>query len=225
MTVPRPCLTALRGTPEFTHGAVRDIRVRWAFEEMGRTYDVRLFDGMARRPDDYRAWQPFGQVPALADGGLRLFESGAILLWLGEQDARLLPADRDARWLVTSWLFAGLNSVEPALTPIVMFDIFYGDRSWAKDARPSAVEFARSRLADLERALGDRPWLAGGFSIADIVMVTVLRLLRHTDIVAAYPKLAAYQARGEARPAFRTAEADQIADITGKKAEAKGEMA
>ncbi len=206
-------VSALCHTPAFTHGQVRDLRVRWALEEIDRAYRTELFEGMIPRPDDYREWQPFGQVPAYDDGQVRLFETGAILLHLGDQDERLLPRDPQGRADAMSWTIAALNSVEPFLMQIVMLDIFNADKPWAKDARPSTVAFAKARLSRVEEALGDSEWLAGRFSIADILMVTVLRILHHTDIVADFPRLAAYQARGEARPAFARALADQIAGL------------
>lgn len=204
-------VTALTNLPEFAHGMVRDMRIRWALEEIGRPYRVELFDGMTERPDDYRHWQPFGQVPAFADREVRLFESGAILLYLGEQDERLLPRDVRARYETTAWLIAALNSVEPMLMQIVTLDIFHAGESWVAQARPGAVEFAQSRLGRVAEALGRKEWLTDRFSIADIMMITVLRNLRHTDIVAGFPTLAAYQSRGEQRPAFRQALADQMA--------------
>ncbi|HEY0959816.1 MAG TPA: glutathione S-transferase family protein [Novosphingobium sp.] len=206
-------VAGLRHVPSFAHGLVRDIRVRWALEEIGRPYRAELFDAMTPRPDDYRQWQPFGQVPALDDGQVRLFESGAILLYLGEQDERLMPREPQERWAVTSWLIAALNSVEPALMQIVTLDVFQAGKPWTREARPSAVEFAKSRLTPVAEALGDREWLVGRFSIADIMMITVLRNLRHTDIITEFPLLAAYQARGEARSAFQRALADQAAGL------------
>jgi glutathione S-transferase len=202
-------ISALCKVPSFAHGHVRDLRVRWALEEIGRPYRAQLYEGMAPRPDAYRQWQPFGQVPAFDDGQVRLFESGAILLHLGEQDERLLPREPQQKADSVAWLIGALNSVEPSIMQIVTLDIFQAGKPWAKEARPSAVEFARSRLARVAEALGDGDWLAGRFSIADIMMVTVIRNLDHTDIIAGFPNLAAYKARGEARPAFVQAVADQ----------------
>lgn len=202
-------ISALRNIPRFAHGNVRDIRIRWAMEEIGRSYRAELFEGMVPRPDDYRKWQPFGQVPAFDDGRVRLFESGAILLHLGEQDERLLPTAAQPRADAIAWLFAALNSVEPMVMQLAILDIFKRGEPWAKEARPSTVAFIQERLASVAEALGDGDWLPGGFSIADIVMVTVLRQLSYTDILSAYPSLAAYTARGEARPAFAQALADQ----------------
>lgn len=204
-------VTGFDNVPDFAQGVVRDIRIRWALEEIGRSYRAELFNAMEPRPDGYLCWQPFGQVPAFADGKVRLFESGAILLYLGEQDQRLLPPDPAARWTAISWLIAALNSVEPMLMQIVSLDIFHASEPWAREARASAVEFASQRLARAAEALGDSQWLAGDFSIADIMMVTVLRNIRHTSIVAGFPTLAAYQARGEQRSAFQRALADQMA--------------
>ncbi len=206
-------VTGLHNAPEFAHGLVRDIRIRWALEEIDRPYRTRLFDAMVSRPADYRGWHPFDQVPAFADGDVRIFESGAILLYLGEQDERLLPRDAGGRWQATAWLIGALNSVEPMLMQVVSLDIFLADEPWVKQARPGAIEAARGRLAPVAAALGDREWLTGRFTVADIVMVTVLRSLRHTDLVAEHPRLVEYQRRGEARPAFQRALADQLAEL------------
>ena len=198
-------ISAFQWVPDFAQGMVRDIRIRWALEEIERPYDTSRFDATQPRDADYRQWQPFGQVPAFDDGNVRMFESGAILLFLGEQDDRLLPVKLQDRWESTAWLIAALNSVEPILSTIVSYDIFHADKDWAEAARPAAVELAEARLQSLSDALGDKNWLTGRFTIADIMMVTVLRNLRHTDIVAGFPKLAAYQLRGEQRPAFQRA--------------------
>lgn len=206
-------ISALTRTPAFTHGLVRDLRIRWAFEEIGRPYRVELFEGMRPRPDDYREWQPFGQVPAYDDGKVRMFETGAILLYLGEQDERLMPRDPQGKADVTAWAFAALNSVEPMIMQLVRLDVFQAGEAWTKDARPSTVAFIKGRLARVAEALGERDWLAGGFSVADILMVTVLQNLRRTDILDDFPTLAAYKARGEARPAYQQALADQIAGL------------
>jgi glutathione S-transferase len=206
-------VSAMRDVPDFAHGLVRDVRVRWALEEIGRPYRTELYQGMQPRPDEYRQWQPFGQIPAFRDERVELFESGAILLYLVQDDERLLPRDEQQRWRATAWLIAALNSVEPMLMQIVALDIFHAGNDWAKQARPAALEFANMRLKSVSDALGDGEWIAGGFTVADIMLVTVLRNLRHTQIVAAFPNLAAYQARGEARPAFRQALADQAAEL------------
>lgn len=202
-------ISALRKVPAFAHGKVRDLRVRWALEEIDRPYRVELYEGTVPRPDEYRQWQPFGQVPAYADDEVRLFESGAILLHLGEQDERLLPREAQAKADATAWLIAALNSVEPMVMQVVSLDIFNAAKPWAKEARPTAVEFAKSRLKYVSETLGTREWLTARFTIADIMMVTVLRNLDHTDILADFPTLATYKRRGEDRAAFKQALADQ----------------
>jgi len=210
-TASRPVLTAFNWVPDFARGLVRDLRIRWAFEEIGRPYDTKLL-GHPRSPD-YLQWQPFDQVPAFADGDIQLFESGAILLYLAEHEERLLPAEGQERWSAICWLFAGLNSVEPAIQNVVTYDIFEADKPWAKDARASAAKFANHKLKRVADALGDKEWLAGPFSIADILMVTVLNNLRHTDMVRDHPTLSVYKERGEARPAYQRALAAQLADF------------
>ena len=206
-------LVALRGVPAFAHGLVRDLRVRWALEEIERPYRTQLYEAMTPRPPAYRQWQPFGQVPALEENGVRLFESGAILLYLGEQDERLLPREPQPRADAHAWLIAALNTVEPAVMDLQWVDVFRAQEGWTQEARPGFVDFLEKRLTDLQAAMPDEGWLAGPFSIADILMVTVLREVRHTDILSGYPKLTAYKQRGEARPAFVQALADQAADL------------
>lgn len=205
-------VTAFDNVPPFARGLVRDLRVRWALEEIGRDYCPQYFDAMRPKPDEYRDWQPYAQVPAFADGDLRFFESGAILLYLGERDERLLPRDPAGRWAATSWLIAALNSVEPMLMQMLVLDVFQASEPWTREARPSTLDRARARLASTERALGDREWFAGPFSIADIMMTTVLRNVDYDPtILAEFPGLVAFKARGEARPAFQRALADQLA--------------
>jgi glutathione S-transferase len=213
MNQTKPVVTAFNWVPDFARGLVRDLRVRWALEEIGRPYDTELLSARDPRPSEYLNWQPFDQVPAFAEGDVKLFETGAILLYLGEQDERLLPRDPRQRWTATCWLFAAFSSVEPFLTRLVGYDVFHADKPWAKEARVPAADLAARKLQRVSDALGDRQWLAGPFSIADIAMVTVLRNLRHTEMVAGYPTLAAYQQRGEARPAFQRALAAQLADF------------
>ncbi|WP_395394592.1 glutathione S-transferase family protein [Novosphingobium sp. BL-8A] len=203
-------VSGFNNVPPPVRGVVRDLRIRWALEEIGRDYRMELFDAMTPRSDEYREWQPFAQVPAFDDGEIRMFESGAILLYLGEQDPRLLPIASATRWQAITWLFAGMNSVEPHVLQINAIDIFYVNEAWAAQARPGAVKLAEKKLAVVEKALADRDWLAGPFTIADILMVTVLRCLDHTDMLAAFPALAAYKARAEARPAFRRALTEQL---------------
>ncbi len=204
-------VTAFKWVPPFAQGSVRDLRVRWALEEAGLGYDDRLIGFEDQSTPEYRARQPFGQVPAYSDGKVEMFESGAIVLWIAQHSDALMPADDAGRAMVTTWLFAAMNSVEPFVAELAGIDLFHADKAWAKARRPEAEAFLRKRLADLQAALGDRKWFANGrFSAADILMTHVLRDLRHTDIVADFPALADYVARAEARPAFKRALEDQM---------------
>lgn len=213
-TITRPVITAFEWVPPFARGLVRDLRVRWALEEIGQPYEAELLDARSPRPSEYLARQPFNQVPAFREGDLNLFETGAILLYLGEHDQRLLPAAGQARWNAISWLFSALNSVEPVIQRISYYDWFHNDKPWMPDAREASLGMCRQKMQRVADALGDQQWLAGQFSIADIAMVTVLNILRHTELVAEFPVLAAYRKRGEDRPAFRRALDAQIADFT-----------
>jgi len=211
-------ITAFRRGPPGVQGLVRDLRVRWALEEIDRPYRAETLDAFTPRDPAYLEWQPFGQVPAFADGDLRLFETGAILLYLGEQDERLLPRDPQARWRATSWAIAALSSVEPALAPLLFTNVIYRKEPWADGAREAFLDFTRRRLGQLEAALGDSEWLAGPFTIADILMATVLRQLDRSNELAAFPAVAAWKARAEARPAFQRALADHLAAFDGEPA-------
>ena len=213
-TTARPVVTAFQWVPDFARGLVRDLRVRWALEEIGAPYESELLDARSPRPEAYLARQPFDQVPAFTDGDLEIFETGAILLYLGEKDGRLLPAGGQARWTAIAWLFSALNSVEPIVQRITTYDLRNKDEPWAPGAREAALGMCRQKLGRLNDALAGKDWLAGQFSVADIAMVTVLNILRHTDLVAEYPALAEYKARGEARPAYQRALAAQLADFS-----------
>ena len=204
-------VTAFRWVPDFAAGLVRDLRIRWALEEIDRPYRVRLLDAMNPRPADYFLEQPFGQVPAYRDDEVQLFESGAILIHLGLGDERLLPEDANGRGRAIAWLIAALNSVEPMIFELVNIDIFNRGQDWTRERRPQVVEKIQSRLKLLADALGEREWFEGDFGIGDLMMVSVLRNLRHTELLAGEPRLAALVARGEARPAFQRALADQLA--------------
>lgn len=205
-------ITALDWVPDFARGYVRDLRPRWACEEIDLPYATRLISALDR-PAGYYAEQPWGQVPAIEDDGLCMFESGAILLHLGEKDERLLPRDREERTRAISWLFAAYNSVEPLFMELANVDIFAPDEQWAKLRRPGLLAALGERLDRLETALGERDWLASGFSIADIAMVATLREVRETGLLDQRPRLAAYVERGTSRPAFRAAHAAQLADF------------
>jgi glutathione S-transferase len=204
-------VTAYRWVPDFAQGLVRDLRVRWALEEIGRPYRVRLLDVTKPRPDEYFCEQPFGQVPAYRDDEVQLFESGAILIHLGLQDERLLPADHAQRMRAIAWLIASLNSVEPAIFPLLMINLFNKGEAWTEEARSKFMERLNERMKCMSDALGDKQWLEGRFTIADLLLVTVLRQLRGGHALDQYPNLVAYVARGEARPAFKRALTDQCA--------------
>lgn len=208
-------LTAFPWVPPFAQGLVRDLRVRWALEEVGLPYQVELLHGGAAKTAAYRQRQPFGQVPVLEDEGLVLFESGAIVLHLGahagaKRDA-LLPSEPKARARATAWVFAALNSVEIAVQQLAEIDLFHAGEAWVAERRPQAEQFTLERLQLLSEWLGEREYLEGRFTAGDLMMTAVLRILRHTDLVSRFPNLAAYQARCEARPAFQRALAAQLA--------------
>ena len=204
-------VTAYRWVPGFAQGLVRDLRVRWALEEISRPYRVRLLDVTKPRPDEYFCEQPFGQVPAYRDDQVQLFESGAILIHIGMQDERLLPVDHAQRMRAIAWIIAALNSVEPAIFPVFMVNVFNKGEAWTEEARPKFMERLHFRLKCMSDALGDKEWLEDRFTIADLLLVTVLRQLRGGNALDQYPNLVAYIARGEARPAFQQALADQLA--------------
>jgi glutathione S-transferase len=204
-------ITAFRWVPPLAQGLVRDLRVRWALEEAGLDYDVRLIGREDQTSESYRRLQPFGQVPAYEEDGRTLFESGAIVLHVAERSEILMPSDATGRARVIAWLFAALNSIEPHIMNLVTIDIFNANQEWAKLRRPEAVDIVKARLACLRDWLGDRDYLEDRFTAADLLMTAVLRILRHTDLVKDIPELEAYRLRCEARPAFRKALADQMA--------------
>jgi glutathione S-transferase len=207
-------ISAFRWVPDFAKGQVRDIRVRWALAEAGLPYKTRLLEQGDQDAPDYRALQPFGQVPIFEENGLVLFESGAIVLHVAERSDVLLPADPAARARAVQWVVAALNSIEPFLMNIAVIDFFYSAESWAALRRPSAIDFARRRLTALSTALGDKPFLDGErFTAGDLMMAAVLRMLPHTDLVSSDPRLTAYVERCCARPAFQRALAAQLADF------------
>jgi glutathione S-transferase len=203
-------LTAFAWVPPFARGLVRDLRVRWAAEEAGMPYQERLIGLEEKNGSAYRALQPFGQVPAIENGDFKLFESGAIVFHIAETSEALLPRDPQGRARTTAWMYAALNSVEPAIQNLSELDLFFEGQAWTKERRPMVVEMAQSRLAALEEWLGNRDYLEDRFTAGDLLMTTVLRNLRHTDIIAERPKLKAYQERCEARPAFQKALADHL---------------
>jgi glutathione S-transferase len=207
-------ISAFGWVPQFAQGQVRDLRPRWALEEAGIPYAVRRLDAMAERPADYYEEQPFGQVPSYRDGTVQLFESGAIVLHVGQNCPALLPVDPAARAMATAWLIAALNSVEPFLMQLATIDIFNAGEEWAKLRRPGVVEMINARLSRLSNALGTKSYLDGeAFTAGDLMMTTVLRMTDGTGLLEAFPNLVAYKQRCMARPAFKAALAAQLADF------------
>jgi glutathione S-transferase len=209
--MPMITVTAFRWVPPLAQGLVRDHRVRWALEEAGLAYEERLIGPADQASADYRRLQPFGQVPVYEEDGLTLFESGAIVLHIAEASEVLMPSDPAARARTITWMFAALNSVEPHIQSLALIDLFYKNEEWAKQRRPGAVQMVEKRLDDLVAWLGARDWLEDRFTAGDLLMASVLSILRHTNLVAARPALEAYRLRCEARPAFQKALADQLA--------------
>ncbi len=207
-------ISAFKWVPDSARGQVRDLRARWALEEAGLPYETRLLEQGDQDKPEYRALQPFGQVPILEEDGLVLFESGAIVLHIAERSEALLPREADARARATQWLIAALNSIEPFVMNVALIDLFYAQQEWAKLRRPGAVAFVQKRLSALSKSLGDRPFLDGDrFTAGDLMMTTVLRALHHTDIVSSDRRLAAYVERCTARPAFKRALDAQFGDF------------
>lgn len=210
----RPVITAFKDSPDRGQGQARDMRVRWALEEVGQPYDVRLlsFDEMSRPA--HRALNPFGQIPTFEDGDLALFESGAIVLHIAQRHAGLLPDDPNGRARAVTWMFAALGTVEPPIVELEMAMLLDHDRTWHAERLLILQDRVRGRLGELSGRLGEADWLEGGFTAGDLLMVTVLRRLDGAGILPAYPNLCAYVARSEARPAYKRAFAAQLAVFT-----------
>jgi glutathione S-transferase len=204
-------ITAFERSPDGGKGLARDTRVRWALEEVGQPYDVRLVSFAGMKAPAHVALHPFGQIPTLEQDDLALFETGAIVLHLAERYPGLLPQDPDARARAIMWMFAAVNTVEPPILDLVTVRIIEGDKPWAAERLPLVVERIHARLRQLSARLGDAEWLDGGFSAGDLMMVSVLLRTRPSGILDQHPILAAYVARGEARPAYQRAFADQLA--------------
>ena len=211
-----PTITAFESSPDRGRGLSRDVRVRWALEEVGQPYDVRLVSFSAMKAPAHRALHPFGQIPTYEEGGLALFESGAIILHIAEHHAGLLPVDAHARARAITWMFAAINTVEPPILDLVIVKLVEGDKPWSKERLPLVQDRIRVRLGELSGRLGDADWLDGAFSAGDLMMVSVLLRLRVSGMLDEYPNLAAYAARGEARPAYQRAFAAQLAVFTGQ---------
>lgn len=207
----KPTLTAFERSPDRGRGLARDMRVRWALEEVSQAYAVRLLSFEALEAPAHRALNPFGQIPTYEEGELTLFESGAIVLHIAEQHAGLLPVDAGARARAIMWMFAALNTLEPPIFDRTMVLIIEGKEAWAQQRLPLVEERIRKRLAELAVHLGDADWLDGEFSAGDLLMVTVLRRLTGSGLLEEQPALMAYLARAEARPAYQRAFAAQLA--------------
>ena len=211
-----PTITAFARSPDRGKGLARDMRVRWALEEVGQPYDVRLLSFSEMKEPAHRRLHPFGQIPTYEEGDLALFESGAIILHIAERHAGLLPADAHARVRAIGWMFAALNTVEPPILERGFAALLERDKPWYQERLPILEDRVRVRLGELSSRLGDADWLDDAFSAGDLLMVTVLRRLNGSGILENYPNLCAYVARGEARPAYKRAFADQLAVFTGK---------
>jgi len=205
-----PRITTFAWVPDFARGFVRDLRPRWAFEEVGQPYEVDLIRDS--KTPEHRRFQPFGQVPTYRDEQVEIFESGAIVLRIAERAGKLLPSKPCERSRAIQWLVSALNTVEPAVMEFAVNEIFEADRSWSAERRPVVVGYIEERLTDLQARLGGQPWLEGeAFTVGDLMMVSVLGGLRGTGLLDRFPGLAAYVARGEGRPAHRKATADHLA--------------
>ncbi len=206
-----PTITAFERSPDRGKGQARDMRVRWALEEVGQPYDVRLVSFSEMKEPAHRALHPFGQIPTYEEGDLVLFESGAIVLHIAENRAGLLPDDANARARAITWMFAALNTLEPPIVERELAPYLEGDKTWYDERLAILEDRVRVRLSELSRRLGDADWLDGAFSAGDLLMVAVLRRLNGSGMLNEYPNLSAYVARGEARPAFKRAFDAQLA--------------
>jgi glutathione S-transferase len=205
-------ISAFRWVPPFAQGQVRDLRARWALEEAGLPYKTRLLEQGDQDKPEYRALQPFGQVPILEEDGFVLFETGAIVLYVAERSETLLPKEARARARATQWVISALNSIEPFVMNVALIELFYASEEWGKLRKPGAVEYMNKRTSALSKALGDKPYLDGDrFTVGDLMMSTVLRIL--PEITANDKRLAAYVARCTARPAFKRALDAQLGDF------------
>ncbi|WP_158815890.1 glutathione S-transferase family protein [Methylocapsa sp. S129] len=209
-------ITAFERSPDGGKGLARDTRVRWALEEAGQPYEVRLVSSRAMKEPAHRALHPFGQIPTYEEGDLVLFETGAIMLHIAERHAGLLPVDSNARARAIAWMFAALNTVEPPILELVTARFLEGDKPWTKERMPLVVDRIHARLKQLSDRLGDAEWLDGAFSAGDLMMASVLLRLKPSGILNEHPNLVAYVARGEARPAYIRAFAAQLAVNAGK---------
>ncbi len=204
-------ITAFERSPDGGKGLARDTRLRWALEEVGQTYDVRLVSFAAMKEPAHMCLHSFGQIPTYEEGDLALFETGAIVFHIAQRHAGLLPDDANAKARAITWMFAALNTVEPPIVEIFIARILEGDKPWATERLPLVMDRARNRMRALSVRLGDADWLDGAFSAGDLMMVSVLLRARSSGLLDEFPNLAAYVARGEARPAYQRAFAAQLA--------------
>ena len=211
-----PTITAFKQSPDRGRGLARDMRVRWALEEVGQAYEVRLVTFSEMKEPAHLARNPFGSIPTYEEGDLALFETGAIVLHIAEHHTGLFPGAADARARAIAWMFAALNTVEPPILDLQVAKLVESGETWAKERLPLVHDRIRDRLGLLSGRLGDADWLEGAFSAGDLMMVSVLIRLRSSGLLDEYPNLAAYVARGEARPAYKRAFAAQLAVFTGK---------
>jgi len=217
MTPPlTPVITVFERSPDRGRGLARDMRVRWALEEVGQPYEVRLVSFETMKEPAHRALHPFGQIPTYEEGALVLFESGAIVFHIAERHAGLLPDDANARARAITWIFAALNTVEPPILDLQTTKFLEGDKTWYEQRLPLVQDRIRDRLGELSDRLGNADWLDGAFSAGDLMMVAVLLRLKASGLLDEYPNLSAYVARGEARPAYKRAFDAQLALFTGK---------
>jgi glutathione S-transferase len=209
-------ITAFERSPDRGKGLARDMRVRWALEEVGQPYEVRFLSFTEMKEPKHRKLHPFGQIPTYEEGDLALFESGAIVFHIAERHAGLLPDEASARARAITWMFAALSTVEPPILDLQTAKFLEGDKTWCAQRLPLVQGRIRDRLGDLSVRLGNADWLDGAFSAGDLMMVAVLLRLKASGMLDEYPNLAAYVARGEARPAYRRAFDAQLAVFTGK---------
>ncbi len=206
-----PTITAFERSPDGGKGLARDTRVRWAFEEVGIPYEVRLVSFQAMKEPAHLALHPFGQIPTYEEGNLALFETGSIVFHIADRHVGLLPDDSNARARAITWMFAALNTVETLILELATAKLLEGDKPWTRERLPLVEDRLRDRLKQLSARLGDADWLDGEFSAGDLMMVSVLLRIKSAGILNEYPNLAAYVARGEARPAYKRAFAAQLA--------------
>jgi glutathione S-transferase len=210
-------ITAFERSPDGGKGLARDTRVRWALEEVGQPYQVRPVSFKAMKEPAHLALHPFGQIPTYEEDGLALFETGAIVLHIAQRHPGLLPDEANARARAVTWMFAALSTVEPPILELANARLLERDKPWSAQRMPLVEDRVRDRLGQLSRRLGDADWLDGAFSAGDLMMVSVLLRLRASGLLDEYPSLAAYVARGEARPAYKRAFDAQLAAYTGKR--------